>query len=117
MSSLAPERIRNLWRRFSSLDRFALSVAVLYGLVWLARASGRQPPLLLATLIEFFFYFFIVGYVLYRLTTLYSGRLLWSLRNRLVVAYLFIAVVPVLLLAAMAGLSATLAFQQLAAYL
>ncbi|MBI1738491.1 MAG: SpoIIE family protein phosphatase [Acidobacteria bacterium] len=117
MPLLAPDRIRNLWRRFSSLDRVALSVAVLYGLVWLARASGRQLPLLLATLIQFFFYFFIGGYVLYRLTSLFSGRLLWSLRNRLVVAYLFIAVVPVLLLAAMAGLSATLAFQQLAAYL
>ncbi len=117
MASLVPDRIRNLWRRFSSLDRFALGVAVLYGLVWLARASGRQPPLLLATLIQFFFYFFIVGYVLYRLTTLYSSRLLWSLRNRLVVAYLFIAVVPILLLLAMAGLSAKLVYQQLAAYL
>jgi sigma-B regulation protein RsbU (phosphoserine phosphatase) len=117
MASLASDRVRNLWRRFSSLDRFALSVAVLYGLVWLARASGRQPPLLLATLIQFFFYFFIGGYLLYRLTTLYGSRLLWSLRNRLVVAYLFIAVVPVLLLAVMAALSATLAFQQLAAYL
>lgn len=109
--------MRNSWRRFSSLDRFALGLTILYGVVWVARISGRQLPLLLVTLIQFFFYFFISGYVLYRLTTLYGSRLLWSLRNRLVVAYLFIAVVPVLLLAAMAALSATLAFQQLAAYL
>ncbi len=117
MASLTPDRIRNLWRRFSTLDRFAVGVSVLYGLVWMARASGRQPPLLLATLIQFFFYFFILGYVLYRLTTLYSSRLLWSLRNRLVVAYLFIAVVPIFLLLAMAGLSAKLVYQQFAAYL
>jgi len=117
MASLTPDRIRELWRRFSTLDRFAVGVSVLFGLVWLARASGRQPPLLLATLIQYFFYFFILGYVIYRLSTLYGSRLLWSLRNRLVVAYLFIAVVPVLLLALMAGLSATLAFQQLAAHL
>ena len=117
MSSLTLDRIRDLWRRFSTLDRFALGLTILFGVVWLARISGRQFPLLLATLIQFFFYFFITGYVLYRLSTLYGSRLLWSLRNRLVVAYVFIAVVPVLLLAAMAFLSSTLAFQRLAAYL
>jgi len=116
MSSLALDRVRNLWRRFSTLDRFAVGVSLLFGLVGLARAAGRQPPLLLATLIQFFFYFFISGYLLYRLTTLYGSRLLWSLRNRLVVAYLFIAVVPILLLLTMAGLSAKLFYQQLAAY-
>jgi sigma-B regulation protein RsbU (phosphoserine phosphatase) len=118
MPLLAPDRLRSFWRRLSSLDRFALIVTALYILMWLARASGRQLPLLLATLIQFFFYFFISGYVLYRLTMLLFGsRLLWSLRNRLMVASLFIAVVPILLMAAMMLLSATLAYQQLAAYL
>ncbi len=43
-------------------------------------------------------------------------RLLWSLRNRLVAAYVFIAVVPVLLLLAMAGLAAYLLYWQLGSY-
>lgn len=115
MSSPAPDRIRHLWRRLSSLDRFALSVAALYALVWLARASGHEPPL--ATLVQFFFYLFIGGYAVYRLTSLVRRRLLWSLRNRLIVAYLFIAVVPVILLAVMAALLAQLIYQQLGAYL
>ena len=115
MSPSSLNRVRLTWRKFSSLDRIALLVTALFALVWMGRMAGRPVPLLLATLIEFFFYFFIGGFVIYRLTTLYGSRLLWSLRNRLVLAYLFIAVVPVLLLLALAVLSATLAFQQLAA--
>ncbi len=117
MPPLVPNRLLQLWRKLSSLDRTALFVAVLYGVVWMGRATGREFPLLLATLIQFFFYFFIGGYAIYRLTSLVRRRLLWSLRNRLVVAYLFIAVVPVLLLAVMAGLLAKLIYQQLGAYL
>ncbi len=117
MFSLTPDRLRQLWRRLSALDHSALLLAVLFGVIWLARAAGHELPLLLATLFQFFFYFFIGGYLLYRLASTFRERLLWSLRNRLVVAYLFIAVVPVLLLVAMAGLSATLAYRQLAAYL
>ena len=43
-------------------------------------------------------------------------RLLWSLRNRLITAYVFIAVVPVLLLLTMAGLAAYLLYWQLGSY-
>ncbi len=43
-------------------------------------------------------------------------HLLWSLRNRLVAAYLFIAVVPILLLLTMAGLGAYLLYWQLGSY-
>src|SRR5260370_40331530 len=36
-------------------------------------------------------------YLLFRLIGWWRSRLLWSLRNRLIVAYLFIAFVPILL--------------------
>ncbi|HEV8385771.1 MAG TPA: SpoIIE family protein phosphatase [Candidatus Acidoferrales bacterium] len=117
MSHSPSTNLRQFWRRLTSLDLSALVVAVLFALMWLARAAGYELPLLLATLVQFFFYFFIGGYLLYRLGTAFRGRLLWSLRNKLVVAYLFIAVVPVLLLLALAGATATLASRQLAAYL
>ena len=43
--------------------------------------------------------------------------LLWRLRNRLLVTYFFIAIVPVLLIAGMVGLTAYLLYGQLAGYL
>ena len=43
-------------------------------------------------------------------------KLLWSLRNQMAAAYIFIAVVPVLLLSSMAGLSAYLLYWQLGSY-
>src|SRR6266853_2116283 len=52
-----------------------------------------------------------------RLQSLWAReQLLWSLRNRLVTAYIFIAVVPVLLLLTMAGLGAYLLYWQLGSY-
>ncbi len=40
-------------------------------------------------------------YLLFRLIGWWRNRLLWSLRNRLIVAYLFIAFVPILLIVAL----------------
>src|SRR5256885_15075568 len=43
------------------------------------------------------------AYLLFRLIGWWRNRLLWSLRNRLIVAYLFIAVVPILLIVTQIG--------------
>src|SRR6266403_3629439 len=56
------------------------------------------------------------GYVMVRGFRWAREHLLWSLRNRLVTAYIFIAVVPVLLLLTMAGLGAYLLYWQLGSY-
>lgn len=96
-------------------DRFVLAVTLIFVLAWLAKFLGWTSPL--AGLVSFFFYVVAATYLLFRLVTFSRRRLLWSLRNRLIVAYLFIAVVPVLLLALMAGLTSLLIYQQLAAYL
>ena len=45
-----------------------------------------------------------------------KNHLLWRLRNRLITAYIFIAVVPVMLLLTMAGLAAYLLYWQLGSY-
>ncbi len=52
-----------------------------------------------------------------RLLFRYRHALLWSLRNRLLVAYVFIAVVPLILMLGMAVLCAYIGYTQLAAYL
>ena len=56
-------------------------------------------------------------YLLYRFWNGWRSQLLWSLRNRLIVAYLFIAVVPILLLLILASLLGQIIYSQLGAYL
>ncbi|MGC1619509.1 MAG: SpoIIE family protein phosphatase, partial [Candidatus Acidiferrum sp.] len=56
-------------------------------------------------------------YVLVRLAGWWRARLLWSLRNRLIVAYLFIAVVPILLILTLVVLAGQILYSQLGAYL
>lgn len=56
-------------------------------------------------------------YLVFRLVAWSRERVLWSLRSRLMVAYLFIAVVPVLLLALLAVLAGQILYSQLGAYL
>ena len=46
-----------------------------------------------------------------------ASELLWSLRNRLIVAYIFIAFVPIILLLVLAVLAAQIIYSQLGAYL
>jgi sigma-B regulation protein RsbU (phosphoserine phosphatase) len=57
------------------------------------------------------------GYLAFRGISWWRNRLLWSLRNRLIVAYLFIAVVPVLLLLTLAILAGQILYSQLGGYL
>lgn len=106
--------VRSLWRRSTRLDRVALGVVFFYGVFWLARAYGaiRARPGFLG-----FLAFLSLGYLVVRFGAWLRRHGLWSLRNRLVVAYIFIAVVPVVLLVAMAGLSAYLIYSQLGAHL
>src|ERR1051326_4591235 len=57
------------------------------------------------------------GYLAFRGISWSRNRLLWSLRNRLIVAYLFIAMVPVLLLLTLAILAGQIFYSQLGGYL
>ncbi len=107
-------RVRSLWRRTTRLDRAALAFVFLYALFGLAHAFQRELPL--SRFIGFLF-FLSLGYFLFRALAWARTGLLWSLRNRLIVAYLFIAVVPVLLLLVMVALSAYILYWQLGAYL
>src|SRR3979490_2807486 len=56
-------------------------------------------------------------YLLFRLIGWWRNRLLWSLRNRLIVAYLFIAFVPILLTMTLVFLAGRILYSQLGAYL
>src|SRR5712691_8059688 len=56
-------------------------------------------------------------YLLFRLIGWWRNRLLWSLRNRLIVAYLFIAAVPILSIVTLVVLASRILYSQLGAYL
>jgi sigma-B regulation protein RsbU (phosphoserine phosphatase) len=56
------------------------------------------------------------GWLLFRVARMGVRKLIWGLRNRLLVAYLFIAVVPVLLIVSLAGLSFYMLTNQLGVY-
>ena len=82
--------LKNFWRRLSGFDIVALIIFLLGTAAVLARFHGGLFSFLkfLAVLSVF--------YLLFRFVSWWRSRLLWSLRNRLIVAYLFIALVPIL---------------------
>jgi len=101
-------------RRLTTVDRIALGIALLYAAVWAARIAGYEPPR--ARYVAFLF-FLSLGYLTFRIGGWTRTRLLWSLRNRLIIAYIFIAVVPVGMLVVLGALSARILYSQLGAYL
>jgi sigma-B regulation protein RsbU (phosphoserine phosphatase) len=114
MANSAAGRLRSYWRRLSRFDAVAVVVLLVYGVVSVARILGVAVP-------RYGFLGFLAlvagSYLLIRLIAWFRRNGLWSLRNRLLVAYLFIAVVPVMLLVGMAWLSAYIIYAQLGAHL
>lgn len=107
-------RLRAFWRTTSTLDRAAAGVSLLFVLSW-TTPLGRYLSFLGAWRVILFV--IAAGYLMVRLLRWARKRLLWGLRNRLIVAYIFIAVVPVVLLLAMVGLSGYLLYFQLGAHM
>ena len=114
MSPFSMLRIRAFWRRLSPFDVAAVVVAIAYVLSQAAGSIGITIPF--SGFLGFLFILAIV-YALFRLTPWVRTKLLWSLRNRLIVAYLFIAVVPVVLLLTMASLGLYLIYMQFGAHI
>jgi phosphoserine phosphatase RsbU/P len=103
--------LRTAWRRLSRIDLFAIGLILGGAVCAILDLSGG-----LASFLKFFAIIATV-YVLFRLAGWWRTRLLWSLRNRLIVAYLFIAVVPILLILTLVVLAGQILYSQLGAYL
>jgi len=101
-------------RRLSPLDRIAITVLIIYVLMHLAAWAGRPIPL---TGFVGFLSFLAVAFLLVRLIPWFRTTFMWTLRNRLIVAYVFIAVVPVILLLTMVGVGSYLLYLELGAHL
>ena len=111
---LSSRRLLVFLRRTSAFDRVALAILVLYPIFRLFAFAGIRLPF---TGLLFFLSFIAVIYFVVRLLPWVRNHLLWRLRNRLIVAYILIAVVPVVLLLSMAALSAYGIYLQLGAHL
>jgi sigma-B regulation protein RsbU (phosphoserine phosphatase) len=104
-------QLKEFWRRLSLPDLIAAAwVVVGVALLLLGRSGGIFSFLKYIALL-------CAGYLLIRFIGWWRARLLWSLRNRLIVAYLFIALVPVVLTAVLAFLSATILYRQFGGYI
>jgi sigma-B regulation protein RsbU (phosphoserine phosphatase) len=103
--------LKEVWSRLSWLD-LASTAAAAGGLI-LALLEIKGGPS------SFLKYLAVLAgiYLLFRLIGWWRNRLLWSLRNRLIVAYLFIAFVPILLIVALVLLAGQILYSQLGAYL
>jgi phosphoserine phosphatase RsbU/P len=110
MSALRSE-LREYWRRLSRLDLVALVVLLAGGILSALDVKG--------TVFSFVKFLAILSgaYLIFRVVGWGRSRLLWSLRNRLIVAYLFIAVVPILLIMTFVVLAGRFLYSQLGAYL
>jgi sigma-B regulation protein RsbU (phosphoserine phosphatase) len=108
---ISASSIRAFWRARTRLEKTVALLAALSALIELFRARG-----LLAGLVEFLAV--LAGFAL---AIRYVRRallvLMWRLRHRLLITYLFIGVVPVLLLLTMAALAAYIFYGQVATYL
>src|SRR6266446_8808978 len=103
--------LKEVWSRLTWPD--LISTAVAAGGLLAALFGLQGGPF------SFLKYLAVVAsvYLLFRLIGWWRDRLLWSLRNRLIVAYLFIAVVPILLLLTLAIISGLILYTQLGGYL
>src|ERR1035437_262453 len=103
--------LRAFWRRLSRLDLVAFVLFLVGGIAYLL--GGRGSGL---SFIKFLGAIAAISIVI-RMIGWWRTRLLWRLRNRLIVAYLFIALVPVLLVLALAVFSGRILYTQLGGYL
>jgi len=104
-------KLTEIWRSLSWLDLVSTAIAASGLLLLFLGVNGG--------LFSFLKYLAVLAgiYLFIRFLGWWRTRLLWSLRNRLIVAYLFIAVVPILLIVTLVLLAGRIFYSQLGAYL
>jgi sigma-B regulation protein RsbU (phosphoserine phosphatase) len=103
-------RLQEKLRRTGRLERaFAVLLLAYVCLLLVVPRSVFVTLLQLAVLVA-------GGWLLFRLTRMGVRKIIWGLRNRLLVAYVFIAVVPVLLIVSLAGMGFYFMAGQLGVY-
>ncbi len=103
--------LKSRWKRFGKLEKtFSVLVVVYFVLLLVAPASSFASFFQFTTV-------FLALWILFRLARTGLRQAIWRLRNRLIVTYLLIAVVPILLILALVGLGAYMLAAQMAVYI
>ncbi len=103
--------IKAIWKRLGKLDRAFLILLAAYIVLLLL-----VPANIFLSLLQFVL--FVLGiWVAIRLTRVGLRKAIWRLRNRILVTYVLIAVVPILLILILAGLGSYMLAGQVAVYL
>jgi sigma-B regulation protein RsbU (phosphoserine phosphatase) len=104
-------KIGQFWRRLGRIEKAFLLCALIFVILYFARvARGAEPLVGLAG-------------IFLGLATLFGAlrramkKAIWRLRNRLILAYLFIAVVPIVLITVLLGLAGYAVIEQMSIYL
>lgn len=107
----AVQKLRSQIQRIGKVEKAFAVVLLLYLAVRIMLPDSVLVPLIAIALI-------VVGaWLAIRVVRSAIRKAIWRLRNRLLVTYMFIAVVPVLLIVALAGLGAYALASQIAVYL
>ncbi len=114
MSRISLRRLVVAFRRTSRFDQAAILVLLLYILVRLIRHFGYTIP---GSSFLGFLSIIAAIWCVFRLIPWIRRSVLWRLRNRLIVAYLFMAVIPVVLLIGMSAIGVSLLELQIGAHL
>jgi sigma-B regulation protein RsbU (phosphoserine phosphatase) len=103
--------IKTIWKRLGKLDKAFLILLLLYVILLFA-----VPANVFVTLLEFILY--VLGaWLVIRLSRFALRKAIWRLRNRILVTYVLIAVVPILLILTLAALGSYVLAGQVAVYL
>ena len=103
--------IKTVWKRLGKLDKTFLILLVVYTVLLVLVPSNFFVSLLQ-------FVLFVLGaWLVIRLTRIGLRKAIWRLRNRILVTYVLIAVVPILLILTLAGLGTYMLAGQVAVYL
>ncbi len=111
MNSLQKFKLARRLKYLGKVEKLFCLLLLVYLPLALFSSETIAVPLLQFVLI-------ILGaWILFRFTRIGMRKAIWRLRNRLLVTYLFIALVPVILIATLAGLGAYFLLSQLSVYL
>ncbi len=103
--------LKSRWNRLGRLGQtFLLLVVVYFTFLLVAPASGFTTVLQFAAIV-------LAIWLLLRMVRAGLRLAIWRLRNRLIVAYLLIAVVPILLILALVGIGSVMLAAQIAVYI
>jgi sigma-B regulation protein RsbU (phosphoserine phosphatase) len=99
------------WRRIGGIEKAFLVFLVIYVTLYFTRVSSLAQSIMVLAV-------FVAGLLcVFRMARRGMRQAIWRLRNRLIAAYLFIAVVPIVLILAMVGLASWVVIGQMAVYL